>query len=79
MPNGMTLDELNVSVESGMTEAEVDLRATIDGVKTGTSISVPDMINLQFKMSQYTITASIFSSLMKELTDTMKSVVQKIS
>jgi hypothetical protein len=62
-----------------MTDAEINLRSTLDGVQDGASISVPDMINLQFKMSQYTLTASIFSSLMKELTDTMKSVVQKIS
>ena len=63
--------------KSGITDAEKVLRSGISKAQAGTSSGIGDLIELQYTMSAYTISANTFSSVMKEFSDTMKSVLQK--
>jgi hypothetical protein len=75
----VTLNTVETNIVDGLATAEANVSSQLAVLKTGSSMSVADMIQLQFVMSAYTITASAFSSIMKEISDTLKSVVQKIS
>ena len=63
--------------KTGITEAEKVLTIALQSIKQGTSVGIGDLFELQYKMSAYTISANTFSSVLKEFSDTMKSVVQK--
>ena len=78
VPTGnISLGEIANAAKSGITAAEVTLRAGITKAQQGTTSGIGDLIELQFTMSAYTISANTFSSVMKEFSDTMKSVLQK--
>ncbi|MGI4847645.1 MAG: hypothetical protein ACRYGK_05855 [Janthinobacterium lividum] len=78
MSDYLTLADTNTTVMRNLKIADKTLYDQLQSVGTGGTISVPDMVNLQYNMSAYTITASVGSSINKELSDTMKSTVQKI-
>lgn len=63
--------------KEGITSAEGILTSALQSAKQGTSLGIGDLFDLQYKMSAYTISANTFSSVLKEFSDTMKSVVQK--
>lgn len=75
--NYVTLGEIASLAKTGITGAEVTLRTAINKAQAGTSSGIGDLIELQYNMSAYTISANTFSSVMKEFSDTMKSVLQK--
>jgi hypothetical protein len=79
MVTRLTLSEIQGKVSSMMDAVETDLSSMLASMSGGSQMSVTDMINLQYKMSVYTITAQTMSAIMKDITDTMKSIVQKIS
>jgi hypothetical protein len=62
---------------AGIKDAETVLTSAFQNLKQGTSAGIGDLFDLQYKMSAYTISANTFSSVLKEFSDTMKSVVQK--
>jgi hypothetical protein len=76
---GTTLDDVASKAATGLKQGDLDINTALDQIGNGSSISIQDMVKLQYTMSRYTITASTFSSILKEFSDTMKSVVQKIS
>jgi hypothetical protein len=77
MADYITLGTVADIATQGITGAESVLRSALNSVKQGTSVGIGDLFELQYKMSAYTISANTFSSVLKEFSDTMKSVVQK--
>jgi hypothetical protein len=75
--NYINLTEVANLAKTGITNAEIILRAGITKAQQGTSSGIGDLIDLQYTMSAYTISANTFSSVLKEFSDTMKSVLQK--
>ena len=73
----VTLREVADNAKSGITTAELTLRSGIAKAQQGTTSGIGDLIDLQYQMSAYTISANTFSSILKEFSDTMKSVLQK--
>jgi hypothetical protein len=73
----VTLGEIAALAKTGIEKAEITLRSGITKAQQGTSSGIGDLIDLQYQMSAYTISANTFSSVMKEFSDTMKSVLQK--
>jgi hypothetical protein len=63
--------------KEGIVDAEKVLTLALSGIRQGTTVGIGDLFELQYKMSAYTISANTFSSVLKEFSDTMKSVVQK--
>ncbi len=73
----VSLGEIASLAKSGITSAEITLRSGIAKAQQGTTSGIGDLIDLQYTMSAYTISANTFSSVLKEFSDTMKSVLQK--
>jgi len=73
----MNLSTVAAAAKEGILGAEVFLSTALSNVKQGTTAGIGDLFDLQYKMSAYTISANTFSSVLKEFSDTMKSVVQK--
>lgn len=73
----VTLGDIASLAKTGITKAEVDLRAGLEKAQQGTSSGIGDLIELQYTMSAYTISANTYSTVLKEFSDTMKSVVQR--
>jgi Type III secretion needle MxiH, YscF, SsaG, EprI, PscF, EscF len=73
----VNLNEIASMAKTGITTAETILRAAITKTQQGTTTGIGDLIELQYNMSAYTISANTFSSVLKEFSDTMKSVLQK--
>ena len=74
----VTLDGVLAVTTEGITTADGNLNTTLDALKNNTSIGAADMINLQFQMSTYTITVQAFSAIMKDISDLLKSIIQKV-
>lgn len=77
MVDFINLNTIAQLAKDGISTAETILRSKITAAQQGTSVGIGDLIDLQFTMSSYTISANTFSSVLKEFSDTMKSVVQK--
>ena len=77
MANYLNLGEVAGLAKDGISKAETILRSQITAAQQGTSSGIGDLIDLQYSMSAYTISANTFSSVLKEFSDTMKSVLQK--
>lgn len=77
MATYVTLSDIAKLSIDGITQAETTLRVGLSAAQQGTSIGIGQLFELQYTMSAYTISANTFSSVLKEFSDTMKSVVQK--
>ena len=75
----VNLSYIGETAKAGIISAEATLTNAITNIKSGTSMGIGDMVDLQCKMSAYTVSANTFSALIKEVSDTMKTVVQKTS
>ena len=73
----INLDTIAGIAKAGITSAEQILTSALSSARQGTSLGIGDLFDLQYKMSAYTISANTFSSVLKEFSDTMKSVVQR--
>ena len=73
----ISLQQIAEIATKGITDAETIIRTGLTAAQQGTSIGIGDLFQLQYTMSAYTISANTFSSVLKEFSDTMKSVVQK--
>ena len=76
--SNLTLQTIDDGIVTDMVQPEQDLENTLNGLGNGSTMSVTDMMNLQFQMSKYSITGSAASAVMKEISDTLKGIVQKV-
>ena len=70
------LQNLSGVVQTSMAAIQ-QLAAELDRVGN-TNMSAADLIEIQYEMAEYTQAAQMLSATMKELQDTMKTVVQHI-
>ncbi len=77
-----TLDQLNsYIIDSGgaLSTGEKEVIAQLNTIGGGGEITQADLIKLQWQISRYSITASIFGNNMKEFTDSLKQGANRIS
>ena len=79
MATNFTLNYLQTQVGSKVDTASTNLDTEFSKVDSAGSMSAKDMLSLQSEMSKYTLMVSIGSAMTKEIIDTMKSIVQKIT
>ncbi|MDO9219118.1 MAG: EscF/YscF/HrpA family type III secretion system needle major subunit [Lacisediminimonas sp.] len=79
MAEGTDLATIYGFVKTGMSNTDADVKLALSGLSSGSTRTVQDMVKLQYTMSVFTITAQTVSSVMKEMSDAMKSVIQKMS
>ena len=69
----------NITATGGaLAQGEADVVAMIDGI-TGGELTQTQLIKLQWNISRYTITASVFGNIMKEFADSLKQGANRLS
>ncbi len=72
------LTKIYESVSPKMTIADDALRATLGALNDGGEITTAQLLKLQYEISRYTVTASVFSNVIKEMGDSLKQMASKI-
>ena len=77
-----TLDQLNTYITSStgaLATGERDVVAQINALNGGGEITQVDLVKLQWSISRYSITASVFGNVMKEFADSLKQGANRLS
>ena len=72
---GITFNSINNSISQVTSRREADLQSTISGL--GDSPSTGDLLSLQQQVQQWTMFTQIQSTIVKEVSEAMKGVIQK--
>jgi type III secretion protein F len=73
--NGLTFDYINNSVYRVVQQREAALRDQISAL--GSNPSSADLLNLQQQIQQWTMMNQVQSTLVKEVSDALKGIIQK--
>lgn len=73
--SGLTFDYINNSVANAVRTKEASLMTQIS--KLGTDPTTADLLALQQQIQQWTMMTQVQSTLVKEISDAMKGVIQK--
>ena len=77
-----SLDEIgnNITADTGaLAKGESDVVKMIDGITGGGDLTQTQLVRLQWNISRYTITASVFGNVMKEFADSLKQGANRLS
>lgn len=77
----LTLDYLGQFASGALAKAQTAITTQIDSFSGGSggSLSIPDLFKLQVGLSSFTVLTQAVSSVVKDVSDTMKSVARNIS
>ena len=73
--SGLNYDFINNSISKVVQSREADLKTQIS--KLGDNPTTSDLLNMQQQLQQWTMTTQIQSTLVKEISDAMKGIIQK--
>ena len=77
-----TLDQLGeyiTSANGALTKGEQDVISQINALNGGGDLTQADLVRLQWNISKYSITASVFGNVMKEFADALKQGANRLS
>jgi hypothetical protein len=77
-----SLDDLGtfITAPSGaLVMGEAAIVTQINGISGGGDITQVDLVKLQWNISRWTVTASVFGNVMKEFADTLKQGANRLS
>jgi len=72
---GVTFDTINSTLYNVVQTKEQDLRTQISAL--GPSPTTADLLNMQSQLQQWTMLVQVQSTVVKELSDALKGIVQK--
>ena len=75
--SGLTFNDISSSMGKASASVETSLRNKITSIQNSENVTSADMLSLQADMQQWTMMTQIQSTVVKELGDTMKGVIQK--
>jgi len=73
--NGLTFDYLSNSIGQVVQTKEAELRTLV--ASTGANPSTADLLSLQQQVQQWTLMTQVQSTVIKEVSDALKGIVQK--
>ena len=73
--SGINFDFINNSISKEVQSREADLKTQISAL--GANPTTSDLLNMQQQLQQWTMTTQIQSTLVKEISDAMKGIIQK--
>jgi hypothetical protein len=65
-------------IEPKMQTSETDLRTELGNINDGSEITTAQLLRLQYLIARYTVTATTFANIVKEMSDSLKGVAAKI-
>lgn len=75
--NGLSLDYVSQSMLTAVTNAEQTLRTTIQAQAASQTQTPSDLLVLQKQIQEWSMITQLQSTVVKELADAAKSVIQK--
>ncbi len=72
------LNAVYQSVETPMETADLALRQSLGAIPEGGEVTSSQLLKLQYQLARYTVTATVFSAIIKELSDSLKGMANKI-
>ncbi len=66
------------NIETPMATAETSLKTILGDIPSGGEVTTAKLLQLQYEISRYTVTASVFSNIIKEMGDSLKQMASKI-
>lgn len=73
-----SIDQVAGKINPQMVLAEDALKTLLGGITSGGDVTTAQLLQIQSAMAKYTLTASIFSAIIKELSDSLKQTASKI-
>lgn len=73
--SGINFDFINNSISKVVQSREAELKTQISAL--GANPTTSDLLNMQQQLQQWTMTTQIQSTLVKEISDAMKGIIQK--
>lgn len=73
-----SINEISTKINTPMQNAENDLKGLLTTINTGGDVTTAELLRIQAAMAKYTLTSSIFSAIIKELSDSLKQTASKI-
>ncbi|MCY0387263.1 type III secretion protein [Robbsia sp. Bb-Pol-6] len=74
---GITFDSVSTSMTSALSSAESNISSLLS--TAGNSTSTTDLLALQVAIQKWTLIGSVQSTLVKDLGDSLKGIIQKAS
>ncbi|MGI4860219.1 MAG: EscF/YscF/HrpA family type III secretion system needle major subunit, partial [Janthinobacterium lividum] len=74
---GITFDSVTASMTSSLSSAESNINTLLS--TAGNSTSTTDLLALQTAIQKWTLISSVQSTLIKDLGDSLKGIIQKAS
>lgn len=74
-----SINEVAKKVEAPMKTAEDAIKTMLDKISDGGDVTTAQLLQIQAAMAKYTLTSSIFSAIIKELSDSLKQTASKIN
>ena len=75
----ISFDQIKNTMGSAASRAESNLQADLDSISGDDDIDSGELLAMQTKIQEWTLTVSMCSSCSKELGDCLHGIVQKIS
>ena len=75
--SGLTFSSIANALGSARNNLETGLRSRLEGLQNESNVSTATMLEVQQQLQQWTMMTQIQSTVVKELGDTLKGVVQK--
>ena len=73
-----SIDAVSTKIKTPMDNAEGALNKLLGEVPDGGDVTTAQLLQIQAAMAKYTLTSSIFSAIIKELSDSLKQTASKI-
>lgn len=73
---GLTFDYVNSTIYNVVQNREQELQTQIAAL--GPNPTTADLLNMQQKLQQWTMTVQLQSTIVKDLGDTLKGIIQKM-
>lgn len=74
---GLSFNDISSAVGAASSNLESSLRSKITSIQGAENVTTAQMLELQASMQQWTMMTSVQSTVVKELGDTLKGVIQK--
>ncbi len=65
-------------IEPKMKDNEDLLRTELGNINDGAEVTTAQLLRLQYLIARYTVTATTFANIIKEMSDSLKGVASKI-
>ncbi len=72
------LNAIYENIRQPMETADSNLRQALGEIPAGGEVTTAQLLRLQYQIARYTVTGTVFSAIMKEMSDSLKGTANKI-